>query len=280
MLAWELISGFVRFVWGSQPLALQLAPHPSSNHGEPPALEEWAAQHPFQRGPLSLFSRSRPAPRSTPPQLPSPPLNDSSQRVVGGPVTSMPIPNDGTRQPPTPNLTPTSSSRPQSLSVLPQPNSTSNQNQNPEQLLPQPQPQQVVDVPLLLGVTIAMPDPSRPHSRPHSPSSSSYPLHAHRTSLSSAKGKGKESDPSHDNDNDNDNDNDYDYENGNGELPELILGYAAVSLVVRCPPPGSIAAVSAPASVPSTQTVQAKQPSRVPSLRVFGSPSSIAVGAS
>lgn len=72
-----------------------------------------------------------------------------------------------------------------------------------------------------------MPD----HTRPQALSSS----HPHRSAMTGAKGKAREGD-SHLLDGD-------ESENGNVELPELVLGYADVPLVVRrSSSPGSTAA--------------------------------------
>lgn len=122
-----------------------------------------------------------------------------------------------------------------------------------------------MDVPLLLGIIIAMPDPSRPQGRSSSP----------RGSMSSAKGKERESDSSHGYLHD---EEESESGNGNGELPELVLGYAEVPLVVRRSPPSGSTPVSASASVPTTPLVQANQPSRRPSLRALASPFVAAVG--
>lgn len=172
--------------------------------------------------------------------------------VGGNSVSSIPVPSDGIRQPPTPSSSqPQSAHNPQPLLAFANP-----QSSNPES-------QQVVDVPLLLGITIAMPDPSRPQMLSS--------LHPHRSSMTSAKGKERESNSSHDHSHDGE-----ESENGNGELPELVLGYAGVPLVVRpSPPPGSTPVF---ASVPSTPRLQANQPSRKPSLRALGSPSMAAIG--
>ena len=91
--------------------------------------------------------------------------------------------------------------------------------------------------------------------------------------MNSAKGKEKEGDSSYDHSNDAE-----ESENGNGEVPELVLGYADVPLVVRRPAPPSSAAVSVSASVPLTPPLQANQPSRKPSLRALGSSPVVAVG--
>lgn len=90
-----------------------------------------------------------------------------------------------------------------------------------------------------------------------------------------AKGKERENEASHDGE-----ESENGSENGSGELPELVLGYTGVPLVVRPSlPPGStpVSASSVP-SVPPTPRIQANQPSRKPSLRVLGSPSVAAVG--
>ena len=117
-------------------------------------------------------------------------------------VTSLPVPSDGIRQPPTPTLSPPLSSRPQSLT-----------NVIPHQPQQQQQQQQAVDVPLLLGIMIAMPDPTRPQVLSS----------LHRSSMTSVKGKKRDS-HLHDGD---------ESENGIVQLPELVLGCADVPLVVR-----------------------------------------------